>query len=109
MLVLFEVTIKNAILQIDRMKALREQGLERLAAVLEGNRTRLRPILMTTFTFVAGMLPLVVGMGPGAEERRAVAVVIIGGQSMALFITLMVTPVMYTYLDDLKKWLLGRT
>ena len=66
----------NAILQIDHMNKLRAQGVDRLAAILHGNRERLRPILMTTLTLFAGMLPLALGTGPGAEERRAVAVVV---------------------------------
>jgi HAE1 family hydrophobic/amphiphilic exporter-1 len=102
-LVLFGVVKKAAILQVDQTNVLRRGGMDRHRAIMQANRDRLRPILMTTLSFVAGLLPLLIATGPGAEERRSIAILAVGGQTLSLALTLLAIPVIYTFLDDLSE------
>jgi len=107
MLMLFGIVKKNSILQVDYTNTLRAQGLKRREAIVAANHVRLRPILMTTLSIIAGMLPIAFGRGAGAGSRASMAVTILGGQVLCLLLTLLITPVVYSYFDDLREidWL----
>jgi len=104
MFLLIGVVKKNAILQVDYTNVLRGRGLSRLEAQLEADRARLRPILMTTLAIVFGMLPVALGRGDGSASRAALAIAVVGGQALCLVVTLVITPVVYSFFDDLRGW-----
>jgi HAE1 family hydrophobic/amphiphilic exporter-1 len=102
-LLLTGIVHKNGILQVDYTNKLREQGVALREAIVRANRVRLRPILMTTLSIVAGLVPTAIGFGAGSSQRSAIAVTIIGGQSLCLMLTLLVTPVAYSLFAELEE------
>ena len=100
---LMGLVTKNAILLVDFINHKLAEGLDRTSAVIEAGRVRLRPILMTTSAMIFGMLPLALGVGEGSEQRAPMAHAVIGGIITSTLLTLVVVPVLYTYMDDLVR------
>jgi hydrophobic/amphiphilic exporter-1 (mainly G- bacteria), HAE1 family len=109
MLLLLGIVKKNSILQVDYANVLRARGVPLREAIVESCRTRLRPILMTTTAIIAGLIPTSLGLGIGGTGRAAIAVTIIGGQSLCLFLTLLLVPVAYVKFDALERALIGES
>ena len=110
MFLLLGIVKKNGILQVDYTNRLMQTGMTLRDAILEANRVRLRPILMTTLSIIAGLIPVAVGIGAGSEQRASIAVTIIGGQTLCLLLTLLVVPVAYSYFAEFealpwREWL----
>ena len=103
MFLLLGIVKKNGILQVDYTNRLVAGGMAMREAILEANRVRLRPILMTTLSIVAGLIPVAIGIGAGSEQRASIAVTIIGGQTLCLLLTLLVVPVAYSYLAEFES------
>ena len=99
-LLLLGIVKKNSILQVDYTNVLRRQGMPLREALVQASETRLRPILMTTAAIVAGLIPTALGVGAGAAQRADIAVTIVGGQSLCLFLTLLLVPVSYSLAEE---------
>jgi HAE1 family hydrophobic/amphiphilic exporter-1 len=108
LIMLMGLVTKNAILLVDYTKVLRGRGMERREAVITAGRTRLRPIVMTTLAMIFGMLPLAFAIGAGAEMRAPMARAVVGGLLTSTLLTLLVVPVMYTFMEDLGNWMIDK-
>ena len=99
LILLAGIVVNNAIVLIDLINKTRQKGAEKYKAIMEGGKSRLRPILMTTLTTTLGLIPLAIGFGDGAELRAPMGITVIGGLLVSTLLTLVVIPVMYSLLD----------
>ena len=107
-IMLVGIVVNNSIVLIDYINQLRQKGMERKEAIILGGKSRLRPILMTMFTTVLALVPMAIGIGEGAELRAPMAITIIGGLSSSTFLSLIIVPIFYTFLDDLSQKVTGK-
>ncbi|MBE3036921.1 MAG: efflux RND transporter permease subunit [Candidatus Atribacteria bacterium] len=102
-IMLVGIVVNNSIVLLDYVNLLRQKGIERNEAIILGGKTRLRPILMTMLTTVLALVPMALGIGEGAELRAPMAITIIGGLTSSTFLSLIIVPIFYTFLDDLSQ------
>jgi HAE1 family hydrophobic/amphiphilic exporter-1 len=107
-ILLMGIVAKNAILLIDFAKWSEEKGVSRREALIQAGRVRLRPILMTTFALIAGMIPVALGGGEGGDFRAPLGIAVIGGVITSTLLTLLVIPTVYEILADVRDWLGAR-
>jgi HAE1 family hydrophobic/amphiphilic exporter-1 len=108
LVLLIGLVTKNSILLVEFANQRRETGANAHDAMVEAGVVRLRPILMTAFSTIAGILPIAIGFGAGAESRRPMGVAVVGGMLTSTFLTLIIIPVVYTAFSDLREWLARR-
>lgn len=102
---LLGIATKNSILLVDYTNHLMDQGVERAKAIIQAGRTRLRPILMTSFALIAGMLPVAIGLNEASAQRTSMGVAVIGGLISSTLLTLLVIPAAFVYIDSFRKWI----
>ncbi len=105
MIMLMGLVTKNAILLVDYTNLLRSQGMSKYDALMKAGPVRLRPIMMTAISTIAGMIPVAIGLGSGAETRAPMGTAIVGGMVTSTVLTLIVIPVMYSVMDDIAGWI----
>ncbi|NMD03359.1 MAG: efflux RND transporter permease subunit, partial [Bacteroidales bacterium] len=103
------IAVNNAIILIDRINQLREDGFGKKAAIIAAGSQRIRPILMTSLTTILALLPLTIGFGESASLRSPMALAVIGGLVSSTMLTLVVIPCVYWFLDSFSKWITGRS
>jgi multidrug efflux pump subunit AcrB len=103
---LMGLVTKNSILLVEHCLMSMKEGKTRMQAIIESGEARMQPILMTTVAMIVGMLPIALGLGSGAEARAPMAISIVGGLITSTLLTLLVVPVVFTYIDDFQNWLL---